>query len=109
MSKILYHEEISGDMAADLIGLDNIKKGAQYFLVTEQYSTTVLRREASGDEVEFPLEEAKHGYNDSIDFAKIEPVIDRERKPVMGLFVIILMVMAFCGGIAAMAFLLTHS
>lgn len=109
MSEIIYHEEIGEDIASPLIGEDNLKSGAKYYLITEQFSSIVLRVEANGDETEFALESSTESYSDGIDFAKIDPVIEETKKSHAGVFMFVITALAFCSGIAAIAFLLLNN
>lgn len=83
MSQPIYHEQISADVARALIGEDNLKASAEYYMITEVSKTVIMRRESNGEETEFPLAESEFtGYEDDgiCDFAKLETVI-KDDKP----------------------------
>lgn len=111
MSDVIYNEEIPSEIAGPLIGAENVLSNAKYYMVTEEYSTTIVRVSESGEETTFELEETQQPtYSDGIDFAKIETPFEEEvnkRSNPVGVLLLILMALGIVGGIACIAYLIT--
>lgn len=100
MSELHYQERISTDLAPQLIGEENIKEGAKYYLITDASSTTVLCLEEDGTETEYKLKEPEFtGYSEEVNYAKFDPVVAPPPKRTALYLMYTLLGLALAGGI----------
>lgn len=114
----IHHEDLSEDIALQLIGVNQKKPGCTYRMITTRYRTYVAQFDNTKEHddpnyiTEYELEEYKEGYKDRVDQFSVSSGFwqgaDVPKKVSPMLIVSIVMILLLATGIGLWIFLLSY-